>query len=130
MSTTFLAKIRNRFLFVVLAVFLVVATVLYNFYSLKTVLDFSVGFFVSFLDNIIMFWWGINKGSKQSQMAESLAIMQKNMFQRIAFLLVTCLLLNKLTDINVVWVFTIFLILHIGLLLFLIVNAWLYYDET
>lgn len=130
MSTTFLAKIRNRFLFVVLAVFLVVATVLYNFYSLKTVLDFSVGFFVSFLDNIIMFWWGINKGSKQSQMAESLAIMQKNMFQRIAFLLVTCLLLNKLTDINVVWVFTTFLILHIGLLLFLIVNAWLYYDET
>lgn len=130
MSTIFLVKIRNRFLFVVLAVFLVVATVLYNFYSLKTVLDFSVGFFVSFLDNIIMFWWGINKGSKQSQMAESLAIMQKNMFQRIAFLLVTCLLLNKLTDINVVWVFTTFLILHIGLLLFLIVNTWLYYDET
>lgn len=129
MSIDVLVRIRNRFLLSTLVFFAILMFVIYSFYSWKTVLDIGVGFLVGFIDSILLFW-GISKGSKHTDIFSAMSTMQKNMLHRIIFLLVTCLLLNKLIGINVFWVFATFLFLHFLFIIFLVVNTWFSYDET
>lgn len=88
------------------------------FFNLQTAFTWFVGFAAGILDSVVVFM-GVRKGMKHPA-EHALAIMHRNMFERMALLFFITFVMLKL-DLNAAGLFLGFLLMHIFLLLNLII---------
>lgn len=88
------------------------------FFNLQTAFTWFIGFAAGILDSVVVFM-GVRKGMKKRP-EEAPAIMQKNMFKRMALLFLITFVMLKL-DLNAAGLFIGFLLMHIFLLVNLII---------
>ncbi len=88
------------------------------FFNLQTAFTWLIGFTAGILDSVVVFM-GVKKGMKHPA-EHALAIMHRNMFERMALLFLITFVMLKL-DLNAAGLFLGFLLMHIFLLLNLII---------
>ncbi len=88
------------------------------FFNLQTAFTWLIGFAAGILDSVVVFM-GVKKGMKHPA-EHALAIMHRNMFERMALLFLITFVMLKL-DLNAAGLFLGFLLMHIFLLLNLII---------